>query len=107
MNEFSISPLFYTFRLLRSDWPAHTEATDHQSGFLKGTPTNLEILPYFVVFELYLSSFANQSFVSRFWLANERSKVPRGRRHLEFLMTDDVNSWSVAEVNKTNDREQA
>ena len=32
--NFQFSPFFYTFRLLRSDWPAHSEATDHQSGFL-------------------------------------------------------------------------
>ena len=32
--NFQFSPLFYPFRLLGNGWPAHSEDSDHQSGFL-------------------------------------------------------------------------
>ena len=43
--------------------------------YLKGTPTSLDILLYFFSIRAVDYENCNQSFVSRFWLSNERSKV--------------------------------
>ena len=68
------------------------------SAFLKGSPTNLDILPYFVVFELQITKIATKVLCRVSGWQTNALKFSPGRRHLEFLMIDDVNQWSVAEV---------
>ena len=68
----------------------------------KGSPTSLDILLYFFVWAVDYEN-RNQSFVSRFWLANESSKVSAILKMVAIILIqarhviDDVISWSVAE----------